>query len=352
MTAGFPLFAFTVAEVADAGLIAAKRIGRHPDGALRLSHYDYATWWRFALKTCASIEAMAACLRSLEAQPRKCILMGAPVAGLDLARVHRRRWADPKDATLRAVARQWLVLDCDDVIVPAGLGRAERLADAALYIREHVLPPEFRGVCMIAIPSASTGLRGDDVARLKLFVALDQAWPLKTLKDWVTGARVCDALPLDPAVVQAGQPVYTARPLFVGMNDPVPAACRLAILPWDTDTVCLAIDRYAAKAVAIHAQVKSAASVCGRDWKQLLALTVGGDTGFFEPLTRGIGSAARGGVSAAEIEGFVAALLAQRADPGRIRQYGQAWVRRSLRSFRRRDDAARAASLDNFSKEP
>ena len=101
---------------------------------------------------------------------------------------------------MRAVDRRWLVLDCDDVIVPAGLGRAERLVDAALYVREHVLPPEFRDVRMIAIPSASTGLQGDAVARLKLFVALDRAWPLETLKAWVMGARVCDALPLDPAV--------------------------------------------------------------------------------------------------------------------------------------------------------
>ena len=85
MTASCP-FSFTIAEVADEGLIAAKRIGRNPDGSLWKSHYDNATWWRFAPADCASIEAMAARLRSLAAQPRKCILMGAPVAGLDLTR--------------------------------------------------------------------------------------------------------------------------------------------------------------------------------------------------------------------------------------------------------------------------
>ena len=168
-------FAFTIAEVADEGLIAAKRIGRNPDGSLWKSHYDHATWWRFALAECASIEAMAARLRSLATQPRRCIVMGAPVAGLDLTAAHRRWWADPKDATLRAVERRWIVLDCDDVIVPAGLGRGDRLVDAALYVRDRLLPPEFRDVRMIAIPSASTGLQGDAVARLKLFVPLDRA---------------------------------------------------------------------------------------------------------------------------------------------------------------------------------
>jgi hypothetical protein len=344
-------FSFTIAEVADEGLIAAKRIGRNPDGSIWKSHYDNPLLWRFTPADCAPIETMTARLRSLAAQPRKCIVMGSPVDGLDLSAVHRRRWADPKDATLHAVDRRWLPLDCDDVTVPAGLGRAARLAEAALYVREQLAPPEFRGVRMITIPSASTGLQGDGIARFKLFVILDRAWPLETLKDWVTGARVCDALPVDPAVVQAGQPLYTARPPFMNMADPVPASCRVVILPGSTDTVPLVADRYVAKAIKIRARVKAAASTCGRNWKQLLALTVGGDTGFFEPLTRGIGAAARAGASASEIEGFVAALLAQRADPGRKRQYGAAWVRRSLRSFRRRDDAARAAALDSFSKE-
>jgi hypothetical protein len=85
----------------------------------------------------------------------------------------------------------------------------------------------------------------------------------------------------------------------------------------------------------------------------LLALTVGGDTGFFEPLTRGIGAAARAGASASEIDGFLSPRCWRSGrTPGRRRQYGAAWVRRSLRSFRRRDDVARAAALDSFSKEP
>jgi hypothetical protein len=342
-------FAFTIAEVADDGLIAAKRIGRNPDGSILKSHYDHALLWRFAPADCGSTEAMAARLRSLSAQPRKCIVMGAPVAGLDLSAVHRRLSADPKVATLRAVDRKWLPLDFDDVMVPAGLGGADRLADAALHIREHLAPPEFRGVRMIAIPSASTGLQGGTVARLKLFAALDRAWPLAALKEWAMGVKVCDALPLDPSVIQAGQPIYTARPVFMNaIDDPVPAHCRAVILPGDADEVSLVVGRYAARAVQIHAQVKAATTAGGRNWKQLLALTVGSEAGFFEPLTRGIGAAVRAGASASEIEGFIAALLAQRADPRRIRQYGPAWVRRSIYSFRRRDAAARSDWPDNF----
>jgi hypothetical protein len=160
------------------------------------------------------------------------------------------------------------------------------------------------------------------------------------LKAWALGAKTCDALALDSAPIQAGQPIYVARPIFTGMADPVPAALRAIILPGSADTVSLVVDRYAAKAVEIHARLKFAAVACDGNWRQLLALTLGGDTGFFEPLTRGIGAAVRVGASPSEIEGFVVALLKQRADPARIRQYDAAWISRSVLSFRRRDAAA------------
>jgi hypothetical protein len=343
-------FAYTVAEVADKGLIAAKRIRRNPDGSLGKSHYDHPLFWRFAPAAEASHEAMAARLRSLAAQPRKCVVMGAPVAELDLSKPLRRWSAESHGdaATLGAVARGWLPLDLDDVSVPAGLGRADRIADAALHVRDHLLPPEFRGVRMVAVPSASTGLQGEAVARLRLFAALDTAFPLATLKDWAIGAKVCDALPLDPSVIQAGQPIYTSRPVFIGMSDPVPMSARALVLPGEADTVSLAVGRYAPRAAEIRARVKSATISCGRNWKQLLALSVGGETGFFEPLTRGLGSAVRVGACPEEIEGFVIALLAQRADPGRRQQYGPTWVRRTIRSFQTRDEAARRALAARF----
>jgi hypothetical protein len=345
-------FAFTVAEVLDEGLIAAKRIGRHPGGPLWKSHYDRPILWRFAPAAEASHEAMSARLRSLAAQPRRCVVMGAPVEGLDVRKPQRRLSADPATATLRAMDRSWLPLDLDDVTVPAGLGRADRLADAALHVRDQLLPPEFRGVRMVAVPSASTGLQGDAVARLRLFVALDRALPLATLKDWARGAKVCDALPLDPSVIQVGQPIYTARPVFTGgMSDPVPVSLHAVILSGRAGTVSLVVGRYAPKAAEIRVQVKFAATACGRNWKQLLALTVGSDTGFFEPLTRGVGVAVRAGARAEEIEGFVIALLVQRADPARRRQYGPVWVRRTIRSFQRRDEAARRDLAERFPSE-
>jgi hypothetical protein len=346
-------FAFTIAEVADEGLIAAKRITRNPDGSIWKSHYDKPVSWRFTPVVEDTLEDMAWCLRILSTLPRRCALMGSPVAGLDLSKPHRRLFAESLGParTLTAPARSWAPLDFDDVVVPAGLGRAAMLREAALYVRDFLLPPEFHGVRMIAVPSASTGLKGEDTARLRIFVAFDREFSLRALKDWALGSCACDALHLDSAPIQGGQPIYTARPVFTGMRDLVPSTLRAVILDGDRDTVSLDVNRYAAKALEIRAKVGAARAACRENWKQLMVLTVGGDVGFFVPLTQGIGSAVKAAAGAEEIERFVAALLAQRADPGRRRAYGAKWVRRSIKSFQRRDKAARRAAIESFPRE-
>ena len=221
------LFAFTIAKVGHVGLIAAKQIVRNPDGTIWKSHYDRPLRWRFEPAEYASIEAMAAQLTPLAVEPQKCIVMGKPLPHLDLSKGHRRVWANINLATLYAPHRRWLPLDMDDVTVPTGLGRAERLVEAALHVRDYLLPPEFRGVRMIAIPSASTGMQGDAVARLKLFAALDRAWPLED----VEGLGGGEDLPtpwrwIRAPIEERGNPSYVARPIFTGMADPVPAALR------------------------------------------------------------------------------------------------------------------------------
>ena len=124
----------------------------------------------------------------------------------------------PATATLCGPDRAWLPLDFDDVTVPAGLGHGERLVEAALFVRDHLLPDEFHGVRMIAVPSASTGRQGDSIARLRLFAALDRPHPLRAMKDWAKGrggdARYCRSTPRS---FKAGQPIYTARPIFVSI---------------------------------------------------------------------------------------------------------------------------------------
>jgi hypothetical protein len=333
-----PAFAFTICKTAEPGKIAVKRIT-----PTRTIQYDKVSWWRFEPAIENSLEAMAERLRALALKPRRMIVMGAPLPSLDLSRPHRRLWAERRTATLDAPVRSWLPIDLDNVVVPKGLGRAERLTEAALFVRDRLLPDEFHGARMIVVPSASTGRKGDCTARLRLFVALASPHSLWAMKNWAKGAAATLELPIDSAPIQAGQPVYTGRPIFEGVDDPVPRALHAQVLDGDRDIVALVVDQFALKLAASEAKIDRVIRGCGRNWRALLDATVGDDEHFFVPLTRGIGVAVRAGAHPDEIEATVATLLALRADPGRRAQYGQPWVKRTIESFRLRDDATRAA---------
>jgi hypothetical protein len=162
-------------------------------------------------------------------QPRIMLVRGTPVvdtAGWTGPQL--RRWVN-EPTTLRSLARRWLALDLDDVTVPAPLGDGGQLHGSGVFVRDHLLPPEFGDTRMIACATSSTGLKGSTIARLRLFVLLDQAIDDGTLKQWARGVRAATDLPLDDSLFQAGQPHYTARPKFEGRSDPVPPDCRVVV---------------------------------------------------------------------------------------------------------------------------
>jgi hypothetical protein len=337
-------FEFTICEVAEAGKCAVKRIT--PTG---VHDYDLVTWWKFEPAYAGSQAKLAEQLMALALQPTKMVVMGAPASGLDLRQAHRRRWADPATATLVGPDRMWMPLDIDGVGVPRGLGRGERLEEAAVYIRDRLLPPAFHGVRLVAAPTASTGRKGDAVARLRLFAALDRHYPLADLKRWTRACAVALDLPLDSAPIQPGQPIYTGRP--VADEDPVPRRLHAIVLDDDSGGVVrLDIDQFAARAMAIEERIEAAVRLRGSNWQRLMEDTVGGPEGYFAPLTRSIGVAVRAGASHAEIDALVGYLLTERADPCRQAQYSRAWIQRTMASFQRRDDATRAAHDKNLSR--
>ena len=166
-------------------------------------------------------------------------------------------------ATLAAPPRWWLPIDLDDVVVPKGLGSAERLTEAALFVRDHLLPDEFYGARMIVVPSASTGRKGDCTARLRLFALLASPHSLRAMKNWAKGAAATLGLPIDSAPIQAGQPIYTGRPIFEGVEDPVPRALYAQVLDGDHDTVALVVDQFALKLAASEAKIDRVIRGCG-----------------------------------------------------------------------------------------
>ena len=170
--------------------------------------------------------------------------------------------------------------------------------------------------------------------RLRLFFRTDQVHELARLRSWGVAAQRA-GMPIDPAILQAGQPIYTARPTFIGMDDPVPKDQWAFVLPGTTTRVSLVADRYDLVSAAIERKVNAAAAACGGNWRQLLDATLGGPTSFCEPLSKALGLAAHSNETEDEIAAHVAALLQERADPGRQSQYGERWVKDSSAAFPR-----------------
>jgi hypothetical protein len=164
-------------------------------------------------------------------QPHKFIIRGQLLPGLT-GKQYRRIISRPGEpATIECPPRSWIVLDLDGIAVPHGLGAPDKLAEAAYYIRDHKLPSYFRGVRCVAAATASTGRKGPDIARLRLFFLLPRPADNFALYIWAdTLSRTRPDMRLDPSVMQAMQPIYTARPIFRGLPDPVPVWSRVRLL--------------------------------------------------------------------------------------------------------------------------
>ena len=204
-------------------------------------------------------------------------------------------------------------------------------------MRDKVLPPEFHGIAAAATATSSSGLKGDTLARLRLFFALDRPQSLDVLRRWARGAHAA-GLPVDPAVIQAGQPIYTARPLFQGIADPVPPRLHAFGLEGSRgDRVSLVADRYEAAASGADRAAMFAPGPMPNDWRRYMRAALGGTDGFFAPLTRALGIAARDLNDENEIIAFARALVIARADTGRVAHYSEDWMRATLRRFKAAD---------------
>ena len=235
-----PGYEFTTCTSAS-GRMAAKRITPQ-----KTEGYGKETHWRYATYHLRTHEEFADGLRRLSTLRGMMIIRGTPIKGLDLTQPQLRISAQDEKNTLDDPSRHWLVLDLDDVLTPPGLGDATKLHDAATFVRDVLLPKEFHDTTCIVTATASSGRRGPDIARMRMYFLTTKAFDNKTLKAWALGVEAKEQLPIDSSVFQAGQPIYTARPLFEGGSvDPVPEADWVFVLDGKSRRVELDVERYA-----------------------------------------------------------------------------------------------------------
>jgi hypothetical protein len=303
-----PGYNFTVLRSVNDRL-AAKRITQD-----KVFPYAKETHWRFFPREAKSHEAFAVMLRKLSTLRFAMIVRGAPADGLDLNQPHLRHWAKKDNNTLSNPARYWTVWDLDDVKVPAGLGSPLRLREAAAHVRDQRMPPEFKSARCVVTATASSGRKGDDVARLRLYFLHPFAYDNATLKTYAKGLVSKTQLPVDSSVFQAGQPIYTARPLFEGIDDPVPEADWVFVLDGDRERVDLDVAKYMAEGKKVEAYIAKTEKEFKGDWRGLADKIIGRDRDgrigdipgtFHEPLTQVIGAAAHSHNSEDEIVAYL-----------------------------------------------
>jgi hypothetical protein len=224
-----------VCSWARARVTIAKIITRRPDGELDEVAYNNARILRFTRREYASLDDFAEALRKAATLANYCLIRGELRLHLDPKGWHRRL-SKPEDPehTLDGPDRAWGVFDFDGALVPELSSFRERL----LFVRDRRLPAPFNGKRLLVTATAHTGLRKELYARV--YFQLAAPLPNRVLEDYTQGLRKrFPELRLDESVHRTGSVVYTARPIFRGMPDPVPEEERVFILEGDPAPVDL-----------------------------------------------------------------------------------------------------------------
>jgi hypothetical protein len=208
--------------------------------------YDRAKNFYFRYRELEYLEDFAKALEWLSNEPRRFIIRGQLLPELDANLVHYRRILSHRDesATLWCPVRWWIVLDLDGVGVPHGLGAPDKVAEAGYFFRDNLLPAEFRSIRCVVVATSSTGRKGADKVWMRMFFLLSRPADNDVLYWWTESLSASrPELKLDPSVMQAMQPIYTARPIFRGMDDPVPSWGRVRVLDGADDFLTLSLAR-------------------------------------------------------------------------------------------------------------
>lgn len=337
------------------GVPATKKIIRRAGRLVKKSYNKGA--WSFFYRRFASddLEHLRWQLLPLIADPTSMLLHGAPRASLDLTKPHRR-WSSRKHlaagtATLIAADTNIFVLDCDGYRCQPGMGRGDMLEAAAKYVRRR-LPPALAGCAMLVVASSSTGFKVDDeLVNFRAFILLDKYYPLADLYRWARGARAAGFMMIDPRVMLPGQPIYIARPILVGVADPVPEKLHAFILD-GRQCDGIDVDEYQPELRRHEAAIREYVAMGEQQgWRAVLDATLGVDPyGYFDSLTLALGIAARGSDTIDDIADYCVELVGQRADPDRIESYDRDWVAEAVENFRTSDNDAQQRAAEIYAR--
>ena len=169
--------------------------------------YDQVTYFNFFESTISSLdELFNLCKRMLD-KPRCCFIR-ARIKDHQKRRHVRRKYKE--DATLVLENCNWFALDVDWQEQESS---GNLVADANSVLL--ALPSRFANVECFVVASASYGIKPG--IRMRMFFWSHNPVSNSDLKRALTGyEKICD-----PAIFNPIQPIYTAKPIFSGIDDPV-----------------------------------------------------------------------------------------------------------------------------------
>lgn len=177
---------------------------------------DYNCGQRFSVEEIPvdSFAEMAATLDRISRDPRRFVIRGRPLPGID-RNWHFRRSAEKWGATraYEPCARRWLGIDVDGVAEPAGLDFAHEPGEGI----EHViglLPDPFADASCWWQATSSAGIKAG--IRCRLWFWLSRPIDDAECKGWLPGAPVVDTSLYQPVGVH-----YTAPPIIRSGPDPM-----------------------------------------------------------------------------------------------------------------------------------
>jgi putative DNA primase/helicase len=210
-------------------LVATKRIILRPSGQYEIVEFGDAKYFAAFEREVKDIDDLATLLGKIELYPRAMAVRGGLLPDADPKKVRRLlydRAGDPDGkARFAEVPRRWLLLDFDAMDASAGVDPLD--GPACARIAAAILPAAFQNVTCWWQLTSSAGIKPG--IRLRLAYWLSRPLDEHELKGWLPGK------PLDHSVFGAVQPIYVARPVFEGCEDPV--AQRSGLLRGDRDEV-------------------------------------------------------------------------------------------------------------------
>jgi hypothetical protein len=267
-------------------LLMTKEIRRHrKTGKIIKSNYGNEKHFSVQTVELAGFDEMATRLTALTSQNHAFVIRGEPLPGTNRDRCRRLIYPDgADDATFADAVRCWFAVDMDKIPCPDHVDIVDD-PDGAIDFLVRCLPPETHEVACWWQFTTSQGLPGHD-GKLSARLWFLNAFPLDcaALKRWAFAAnKAAGGKTVDPALYNAVQPHYTARPIFVDMPDPVP--WRYGIRHGVGETVSLVIP----EPDPDDPEICGAGGFVGIGVDAFLA-EIGGERGFRGPMVAAIAS--------------------------------------------------------------